>query len=83
MTPQSELHNQLAGKIVGDIVRPILATGGTYTDVMVLTESVLLGVALMCIKLGGDNIVPDTMFERAKSRLTEIRLTDIKPAGEA
>jgi len=80
---QAELHNKLAGEIVGSIVRPIMTTGGKTTDVMVLTESVLVGVALACIRLGGDEMVLDVIFERARERLAELRLKDIKTEGQA
>lgn len=74
---QAALHNQLAG----EIVKPVLESGGSLTDVMVLTESVLLGVCLTCVRLGGDEKVLDTMVEAVKGRLAEIRLGDIETAG--
>lgn len=83
MTDQTELHNRLAGEIVARIVRPVIGEGGDFTDVMVLTESVLVGVALACIKLGGDETVLDVMLDAAKQRLAEIRLKDIETKGEA
>lgn len=83
MASQSELHNRLAGEIVASIVRPIMTSGGSTEAVMVLTESVLVGVALACIKLGGDEKVLDVMLERARQRLAEIRLKDIETKGEA
>jgi hypothetical protein len=76
-----ELHNQSAGKIVADIVRPTLEAGGETTDVMVLLESVLVGVSLAVIKLGGDDRVLDVVVERARERLTELRLKDIEAQG--
>jgi len=76
-------HNAEAGKIVASIVSPIVLGGGTMSDVMILTESVLVGVALACIRLGGDEIVLNQMFEGAKTRLAEIRLKDIKTEGRA
>ena len=83
MTDQSELHNQLAGQIVASIVKPVIENGGETTDVMVLTESVVVGVALACIKLGGDERVLDVIFDRAKDRLAELRLTGIATQGTA
>lgn len=83
MASQSELHNRLAGEIVASIVRPIMTSGGSTEAVMVLTESVLVGVALACIKLGGDEKVLDVMLERARQRLAEIRLKDIETKGRA
>lgn len=80
---QADVHNKLAGAIVAQIVRGPLDAGGEVTDVMVLTESVLVGVALACIRLGGDERVLDLMFDAAKKRLAELRLTNIKPAGFA
>jgi len=78
---QSELHNKLAGPVVASIVKPVIENGGQPEDVMVLTESVLVGVALACIKLGGDDRVLDVMFERARERLAELRLKDIATQG--
>jgi hypothetical protein len=79
---QRQLHNKLAGQIVASIVRPPIEAGGTFTDVMILTESVLVGVAAACIKLGGDNLVLDTMVNAAKERLAEMRLGDLPTMGE-
>lgn len=61
MSKQAALHNRLAGQIAASIIKPVLEAGGTTTDVMVLTESVITGVALACIKLGGDERVLDLM----------------------
>ena len=66
-----------------EIVKPPIEAGGGIIDVMVLTESVLVGVALVCIKFGRDNTVLDVMFEAAKNRLAEIRLRDIPTGGSS
>jgi hypothetical protein len=50
MTP-SELHNKLAGEIVASIVKPVVESGGGRGDVLVLTESVVLGVLLALQRL--------------------------------
>lgn len=83
MKDQAALHNELAGKIVASIVRPPLEAGGDTKDVMVLCESVLVGVALTCIKLGGDEKVLDVMIDAAMERLAEIRLDDLPAAGRS
>ena len=83
MSAQTDLHNRLAGQIVASIVRPPLEAGGSFTDVMVLAESVLVGVALACIKLGGDEVVLQVMFDAARARLAEIRLSDLSTDGSA
>lgn len=80
---QSELHNKLAGEIVSAIVKPIIASGGGYTDVLVLTESVVMGVVLVAVKLGGDDKVLDVLIDGVKKRLAEQRLGGIKTAGSA
>lgn len=83
MADQSKIHNELAGSITSQIVRGPLEAGGEITDVLVLAESVIVGVALATIKLGGDAKVLDVMFEAAKARLAEIRLKDIPTSGSA
>lgn len=80
---QTELHNVLAGRIVASIVRPVMETGGDYLQVLILLESVIIGVLLAGVKLGGDDAVADAVFARVKERLAELRLGDIKPEGEA
>lgn len=75
------VHNQLAGQLVGAIVKSTVGNGGEATAALLLTESVLVGVALTLIRLGGDEKVLDVMFQAAKQRLAEIRLRDATPAG--
>lgn len=79
----AELHNKLAGEIVKLIVKPTLDAGGEYTAVPVLLESVILGVVLMAVKLGGDEIVLDEVMANVKRRLAEQRLGDIETHGHA
>lgn len=82
MTDQSALHNELAPKIMSMMVEP-LRQGGGMTDVLVLLESVVVGTILAAAKLGGDEIVLDTMIDAVKMRLAEIRLEAIPPKGSA
>ncbi|MBR1153129.1 hypothetical protein [Bradyrhizobium sp. JYMT SZCCT0428] len=49
MTPL-EIHNAAVGEIVEQIVRPTLQAGGQMSDVMVLLESVVVGVVLAAIR---------------------------------
>jgi hypothetical protein len=83
MSTQSELHNRLAGQIVASIVKPPLEAGGDITAVLVLLESVILGVVLMCVKLGGDEIVIDEVMDAVKKRLAKERLGNIDTPGHA
>lgn len=76
MTAQSELHNRMVGEIVKSIVIPPLTSGGDFKDVMVVLESVIAGVVLGMFKLGGDNIVLDTVMDQAKARVREIMARD-------
>ena len=41
----TELHNRLANQIVAQIVNEPIAAGGTISDVIMLCESVLVGVS--------------------------------------
>jgi hypothetical protein len=83
MKTQSEIHNHVAGEIVKAIVKPPLEAGGQFTDVLVILESVILGVMLMAVKLGGDDKVLDEVVLHVKERLAEQRLGGIEPAGSA
>ena len=78
---QTELHNRIAGPIVASIVKPVMDAGGSYTDVLVVLESVVVGVMLVVVKLGGDNIVLDVFFEAIRARLAKDRLEPITPRG--
>lgn len=80
---QSALHNKIAGEIVKSIINPVAESGGNIGDVMILTESVLVGVALACIRFGGDEAVLELMFTRAAKRLADIRLSGIQADGSA
>lgn len=80
---QTEIHNKIVGDIVRSIVKPPLDAGGSYTDVMVVLESVVVGVVLMGVRLGGDEKVLDAMMAAAKIRLAEMRLKDIETKGKA
>lgn len=81
--PIVDLHNQLAGKVVTLIVKPLLDNDGDTKDVLVLLESVVTGVILTITKLGGDEIVIDTLIEGIKARLAKDRLTNHETVGEA
>jgi hypothetical protein len=82
-TTPHQVHNADAGMIVSTIVRPTLESGGEFTDVLVLLESVIVGVVMMAVKLGGDEIVLDKVIEGARARLAEQRLRTLAPKGEA
>jgi hypothetical protein len=77
----AELHNRLAQQIVSQIVNEPIAAGGTMSDVMMLCESVLVGVVLGCFRLGSDVKAFDLIVTRVKERLAEVRLEDLETKG--
>lgn len=77
-TPQ-QIHDRDVVRIMKAIIAPTMAAGGEFTDVLVLLESVVVGVILFGIKEGGDDPVLAAMVERIKLRLEEARLKDKKP----
>ena len=58
-----------------------IAAGGTMSDMMMLCESVFVGVVLGCFQLGSDVKVLDLIVGRVKERLARIRLEDIDAKG--
>lgn len=83
MTTQAKVHNRIAPKAVEMIVAEPLLAGGGPTDVMVVLETVIVGVCEAVVRLGGDYKVLDVVIAGARQRLAEIRLLPIKPAGSA
>lgn len=77
------LHNAEAARLLREIIHPTLSAGGTITDVMVLLESLLFGFVLMNVRLGGDEIILDTLVAGVKARLAEQRLGNLTPEGSA
>ena len=77
----AELHNRLAKQIVSQIVNEPIAAGGTMSDVMMLCESVLVGVVLGCFQLGRDVKAFDLIVTRVKERLARVRLEDLETKG--
>ncbi len=80
---RAELHNVVAPAALHALCDPIIAGGGTGSDVLIALESVVAGAFLMAVNLGGDNIVFDVMVERLRERLAEVRLGALLPAGKA
>jgi hypothetical protein len=55
---------RLAKQIVSQIVNEPIEAGGTMSDVMMLCESVMVGVMLGCFQLGSDAKVVDLIVGR-------------------
>jgi hypothetical protein len=77
----AELHNRVANQIVSQILNETRTAGGSHSDLLVICESVLVGVVVECFKLGHDSKVIDLIFTAAKARLAKIRLEDIDAKG--
>lgn len=84
MSTQNEIHNRIAGDIVKSIVKPPLEAGGGVTDILVVLESVVLGVILVCAKtkLGAPEKVLEALVSGVKARLAE-RLNSEPSDGSA
>jgi hypothetical protein len=80
---QLELHNRIVGDIVRSIVKPPIEAGGSHVDVLILLESVVVGVCAFAVKMGGDEKVLDVVIDGARGRLAEMRLGSAKPEGSA
>jgi hypothetical protein len=78
---RAELHNRLAKQIILQIVNEPIAAGGTMSDVMMLCESILVGVVLGCFQLGSDVKAFDAIVTRVKERLAKVRLEDLETKG--
>ena len=50
VSPLTEIHNRDVGQIVKDLIEPTLDAGGGFADVLVLLESVAVGVMLFALK---------------------------------
>jgi hypothetical protein len=72
ITP-AEIHNRDVGSIVRSIIKPTLDAGGEITDILVMLESVIVGVMLFAVKPGGDQPVLDNVVEGVLGRLAEQR----------
>jgi hypothetical protein len=77
----AELHNRLASQIVSQIMNEPVAAGGSMSDVMLLCESVLVGVVLECFGFGVDVKILDAIFVRVEERLARARLENIEAEG--
>ena len=77
----TELHNRVARRVVAEIIAETRAAGGSYSDLLMISESVLVGVVVECFRLGHDSRVIDLVFTAAKARLANIRLKDLRAEG--
>ena len=77
----TELHNRVARQVAAQIINETKAAGGSYSDLLVICESVLVGVIVECFRLGHDSKVIDLVFTAAQARLARVRLEDLQAEG--
>lgn len=78
---QTIIHNNSVGKIVADITVPILTTNGDNADIMVLLESVIVGVIMIVNHENNskltralfDSVILETLHTSLKRRMTDVR----------
>jgi len=77
----AKAHNKLADDIVKMMVRPVLRAGGDPTEILVLLESIIVGVVSTLAKDGAEDHVLDAVVASAKKRMAEYRLKNMEPEG--
>ena len=77
----TQLHNRVARQVVAQIINETKAAGGSYLDLLVICESVLVGVVVECFRLGHDSKIIELLFTAAKARLAKVRLEDLPAKG--
>jgi hypothetical protein len=51
----AELHNRVANQVVSRILNETRVAGGSHSDLLVICESVLVGVVVECFSLGAED----------------------------
>lgn len=82
MSTQSNLHNELAPKILKEIVKRVTKTGGTPRDMMVIVESVAAGIVIFGAIPGMHGQAIDELTTGIKRRVSEMLLNDERPPEE-
>jgi len=83
MDEATKRHNDLAVDLVARLIRGTVGAGGDVIEVLIVLESVIAGVCLTLVRLGGDEVAIDALMERVKARVAELRLKDIQTKGSA
>jgi len=76
-----ERHNQLAREIITQITGQRTGFGSSPADVLMLCESILVGVTLECFQAGTDVQVLEILLARVKERLAGVRLKNMEVQG--
>jgi hypothetical protein len=71
MKSQQELHNRLVLKITKQIIETPLKSGGDYADVILILESIAVGVFLVGKNMGyGEQATMDEFVSQLKERIS-------------
>lgn len=73
--PASERHNVATKPILQAMVE---AVNADPVELLILAESLVLGVFLLSVKLGGDEIALDVFTERLRERMAEQRFSALQ-----
>jgi hypothetical protein len=80
MADASTTHNSALRPVMRLIVSLI---GAKPVDLLIFAESLIVGIFLLIVKLGGDEPVLDVFAEGVRLRLAEQRLGPLEPPGHA
>ena len=69
MSAHYDLHNELVAEILPRIVKPILAAGGGPGEVLVVIESLLVGIVLFAGNGVANPALVQAVADGAKARL--------------
>lgn len=79
MTP-SERHNAAVKPVLREITRRI---GPDPKALLVFAATLVTGIFMVIVRLGGDEPVLEVFMEDVKDRLANARLGSLEPKGEA
>jgi hypothetical protein len=80
---QEELHDRLVEDIVAQLVNLPIEADSEFTDVLIILESVIVGVMLICVEAEGDREILECLFDHVKERLAKQRLFESETVGNA
>jgi hypothetical protein len=77
------LCNQAAREGLKAMGRILIDAGASPEEWMVSAESLVVGLFLMRVKVGGDAPVIEVFADRLRERVAEERFRNVKPGGQA
>lgn len=80
-TAISHMALQIIPMCVNNLITPLRYYGADTSDHLVALESVIIGVLLNTVVLGGDEAVMDTISKHVKERIAPLRLQHLPVQG--